>query len=176
MIPTVGIDYSASQVFFAVFRDDQVLFHTEFELPLSSSRDAKWLYFLDLKNAFEKAHWAFNIDRKVYIEEPWVRWNKRPLSGLQLMRTATYLEIAALQAYCEPVFVNPGTWRKAVYGTGRPDDAKELARRTVLDRFGFETKFKYQHNICEAILIAYYGNLQQLKDDYNESGGTVESD
>lgn len=176
MIPTVGIDYSASQVFFAVFSDEQVLYDTEFELKLNSSAHDMNLYFLQLKNAFEKACYIYGVDRRVYIEKPWVRWNHRPLSGLQLTRTATYLEIAALQAYCEPVFVDPGVWRKAVYGNGRPDDAKELARRTVLDRFGFETKFKYQHNICEAILIAYYGNLQQLADDYNESGGTVEPD
>lgn len=108
-----------------------------------------------------KGYGSFYSDTdKVFIEQPWVNnKNPRPMSSLDLGRAAAFIELASLEAGLEPIFVSPTAWRKVVYDNGRPKDVKELARKTVLEKFGYETKYKYEHNICEAILLAYYGKL-----------------
>lgn len=98
--------------------------------------------------------------KQVFIERPWINnKNPRPLSSMDLGRASAFVEMATLIQKAEPIFVFPSEWRKVVYGTGKPADIKELARRTVLEKFGYETTYKNQHNTCEAILLSYYGSL-----------------
>lgn len=114
--------------------------------------------FLAIKNLFMAYQKEFGPIEKVIIEQPWANSKSpRPMSFLDLGRAAAFVEIAALQANLEPVFVLPSEWRKVVYGTGRPKDVKELARATVKERLGWETKYKKDHNEAESILLGLYG-------------------
>lgn len=81
-----------------------------------------------------------------------------------MVRMASYIEIALISLKYEPCFVMPNVWRKAVYGNARLEDRKEAAREFVLEKFGFETQYKYEHNICEAILLAHYGEELEISE------------
>lgn len=103
---------------------------------------------------------------KICIERPWISNNSvRPMSFLDLGRASAFVEVAALIQGLDPIFVFPSEWRKVVYGHGKPPDMKELARQTVLEKFGWETKYKNQHNEAESILLAHYGNLMEEIND-----------
>lgn len=151
----LGADYSAGAAYIALVRGKVVL-HTA---TLHVDKDPKSFFFL-LVNWLRAIDEEFDVNPDFYLEMPWVRNDNYPHAGVAMMRTATFIEIACYEVGFTPVLASPGTWRKAVYGNGRPKgDLKELARETVREKFGFETKFKNQHNICEAILIAHYGGL-----------------
>lgn len=152
---TIGADLSKRTIFLACVSTDKC--HATASLDIV---DNPLKGFLAIKNLFMAYQREYGPIEKVIIEQPWANSHSpRPMSFLDLGRAAAFVEIAALQAGLEPVFVLPSEWRKVVYGTGRPADVKELARETVKERFGWNTKFKKDHNICEAILLASWGNM-----------------
>ena len=156
---SVGADYSSKAVYLASVSDKIVLRTSTIEIQNNNIE----LFLRELEDELRNFHWMHN-NKYIWIEQPWVETLLRPMSGLQLARMATYIEVVAIRmARLIPQFVHPGTWRKEIYGNGRPKDAKELARQFVDDKFNFKTKYKYEHNICEAILISHYGNLQAEK-------------
>ena len=151
---TIGVDLSKRYLYLACLKNEKVKATASLDIitdPLKAFQT-----IIDLLSSY-----SFDTDAKeVYIEQPWVNnSNPRPMSSLDLGRAAAFIELASLKVGLEPVFVSPTAWRKVVYGNGRPQDVKELARKTVLEKFGYETKWKKDHNICEAILLAFYGQL-----------------
>lgn len=148
-----GADLSKRTIYLACVSTDKIHATASLDIVTNPLKG-----FIAIKNWFMACQMDRNID-KVIIEQPWANSRSpRPMSFLDLGRAAAFVEIAALQAGLEPVFVLPSEWRKVVYGKGRPDNAKELARETVKERFDWETRFKKDHNECEAILLGAYGN------------------
>ena len=151
----LGADYSASAAYVALVSGNSVL--TTATLHVDKDPRGFWLLLKQWLAAIDE---EYGPDYHFYIEMPWVRNDHYPHAGVAMMRTATFIEIACYELGFTPILVSPGTWRKAVYGNGHPkEDLKELARRTAEEKFNFPTKYKNQHNICEAILIAHYGGL-----------------
>lgn len=105
-----------------------------------------------------------SIHPELWIEEQFPA-GRNIRAGQKLVRIQAFIEIAALDAGVEPCFVHPGTWRKLVYGNGRPDDPKERARQVAKEILGFEARHKNEHNICEGMLIGYYGHCQHHPED-----------
>lgn len=151
---SIGVDFSGSAAYLGVVKGHTVQATVSIRLM-----DSPYTFFHTIQNWLKTVHEEFATEPKLWIEQPFVAGSRFPQVALQMVRTATILEIAALEADLEPCFVHPNTWRKKVYGHGRPDDLKERARNTARDVFGFDTKHKIDHNICEAILIAHYGNI-----------------
>lgn len=156
MSAKIGADYAASAIYLGCLDGNAVKatgiidvtnIHEGFEL---------------LKALLGAYHREYKTSNEIWLEHPWVNGSRFPLSGIKLARTATVLELAALSLGLEPMFVYPLVWRKAVYGKARVEDRKEAARNFVREHFGYDTKFKYQHNTAESILLAHYGNLQTL--------------
>lgn len=147
---TLGSDYNGSTVYLGLLRDVKVLstVSVDFTFPKTGIET--------LRNVLRTFKEEFDID-KIWAEEAWVNGIRFPRSGMMLSRTQAFIEIAAYDNDIEPRFIHPMTWRKDIYGKPRPPNPKEVARKYVRELFGFETKFKNQHDICEAILLAYYG-------------------
>lgn len=150
-----GVDYSSRVVYLALMIEEEIkatlILNIEKEPFDAFLKLAEWLR---LKG---KEH---NVDY-IYIEQPWVNGKVFPKSGLMLARTAAVVEIASYAADLWPRFVHPLAWRKKVYGNVKPKDRKEYAREFTRSNFGFDTKYKQDHNISEAVCIARYGVLHQ---------------
>lgn len=151
---SIGADFSGSAAYIGVVKGHTVLATSSIRLM-----DSPYTFFHTIQNWLGTVYKEHNTEPKLWIEQPFVAGSRFPQVALKLVRTATILEIAALEAGLEPCFVHPLTWRKKVYGHGRVDDIKERARTTAAELLGFETKHKIDHNICEALLIAYYGSI-----------------
>lgn len=152
----IGVDYSGSAAYLGVVKGDKVLATCTIKLA-----DSPHTFFHVIQDWLKTIHEEHNTLPELWIEDYWINGKVFPKTGQIMARTATILEIAALEASIEPCFVHPGTWRKWVYGNGRPDDLKERARRVAKELFGFDSKFKNQHNMCEALLIAHYGSTHE---------------
>jgi hypothetical protein len=151
---SIGVDYSGSVAYLGVVKNDRVLATSTINLG-----DSPYTFFHTIKAWLKTIYEEHDTNPELWIEQPFVVGTRFPQVALKLVRTATILELAALEAGIEPCFVHPGTWRKKVYGNGRPDDLKQRARDTAKKLFSFETKYKNQHNICEGLLIAHYGQI-----------------
>lgn len=111
--------------------------------------------FLNSLRAIMRGLYSFEPFPEVIIEEPWINGQVFPRSAVLLTRMATFIEIACLDTNYVPVYVHPLTWRKKVYGSGRPKgDIKKLAMGWVMSEYDFTPQ---DHNYAEAILIASYG-------------------
>lgn len=153
----VGFDYSSSAAYFGIVSDNKVLAYGK--IAVKDYHDTVECYnlFLMLKDLFRGMINMHQIDPDVFIEQPWINGKVFPRSAVLLTRMATYIEIAALSVGLHPIFVHPLTWRKKIYGNGRPKgDVKKLALATVDKEFNFIPK---DHNYAEAILISQYGNI-----------------
>jgi hypothetical protein len=150
----VGADYNSSYLYIGCIDDNIVRSTATIDVtePIAGMRV--------IQKLLESYAREYHILKQVWIEQPWVNGLKYPRSGLMMTRTATILEIAALEIDFKPQYIHPSSWRQKVYGNARPSkDMKEYARQFVLDNFNYVTKHKNEHNICEAILLGYYGNL-----------------
>lgn len=153
--PVIGADLSGRVIYLAVTNGTKVLNTLNLDLSVdllgSFNILQEWLTTLQLE---------LRTHKDIFIEEPWVNGSHFPKAGMMITRTATILEVAAVTCDYRPILVHPGTWRKAIYGNAKQLEYKELARKTVLNMFGYETKHKNQHNTAEAALISHYGWLQ----------------
>lgn len=162
--PTIGADLSSTTLYLAVVENTKVLATAKLQIT-------------DLASDF---NWVRNILRcyrdeydvwQIHIEAPFVNGAVFPKSGMMLMRSATILECAAVDTNMESIFLHPLTWRKLVYGNGRPKDTKAAALEYLAQHFDFQlptTKPKGgipDHNVAESILIAHAGWLLGGNDD-----------
>jgi len=150
---TLGSDYSGSKVFLGLLSDNHVVGTVEIDTTFPKKGVDM------LRSIFKEWVDDWNLD-KLWAEEAWVNGQRFPKSGMMLSRTAAFLEIAALDSGIHVEFIHPMTWRRTVYGHAKPANPKEAARTYVKELFGWETKFKKDHNTCEAILLAHYGALK----------------
>lgn len=168
MSAVIGCDYSSAQVYLAVTENDKVLNLGSINTAFGNADDYRRAFALMKAMLWEL--WAsYDTVKKIYIEEPWVNGVQFPRSGMMLMRTATFIEIATIELNLEPVLVHPKSWRKVVYGTGGIKDAKVAAVNLVQSKFDYKLPVmgatgrgkKPDHNFAEAVLISYYGSLQE---------------
>lgn len=151
----IGVDYSGSAAYLG-----HVAGRTVLSTASITVMDSPYSFFHTIQDTLRAWKIASPTLPELWIEAPWIQGNRFPQVALQLVRTCTILELAALECDLEPCFVQPAAWRKRVYGHGRPDDPKQRARDVAKELLGFETKFKNQHNICEGLMLAFYGQLQ----------------
>lgn len=149
---TLGSDYNSSTVYLGLLKDKKVLAATSIDM----THPGRGMNML--RQMLHTYSEEYDVD-KIWAEAAWVRASRFPKSGLMLSRTAAFIEVAAYDVGIMVEFVNPMTWRKAIYGHAHPANPKEVARAFVKEKFGFETRFKNQHDLCESILIAHYGQL-----------------
>lgn len=158
---SAGADYNSASACLAVLKDKKVQYcFTSHDMD-KGDHDFLWQA---LKSTMESMKQEYGITH-IYLEDNFVSSRQRIYSGLQLTRMSAYIETAAFAVDIIPVMVMAQSWRKVVYGQGRPQDKKELARFFVKNEFGYETRFKYEHNMCEAICLAHYGNLVRSKEE-----------
>lgn len=151
---TIGADLSKKVIFLAALKDEEIISTASINIY-----DNPWLGFLTIQRYLRTLAEEYKAEH-IYIEQPYANFHSpRPMSFLDLGRACAFVEIAAYESGVNPHFIGNTVWRKEIYGKGRVADAKEYARKFVLDKFGFETRFKNEHNKCEAILLAYYGIL-----------------
>lgn len=148
----VGADYSAQEAFLAL-SDGETVQHT-FKLKLAGDLSEQRRDYLDLLARTFSACLKLEIKPILFMEQPWIAGAHFPQAGLKLARNAAYIEVSALAVGMDVRFVHVSTWRKAVYGNGKPQDPKGTAVSWVLYNLGFETK---NHNLAEAACIATYG-------------------
>lgn len=150
---TIGCDYSAKEAYFSIVEDEKVLQTAKVVLKGDLSEQRR-----DYLDALTKVLNSFTqncqINDELFIEQPWVAGSRFPMTAIQLARNCAYIEVAALAAGFDVRFVHISTWRKAIYGNGKPTDTKGTAIAWVLYNLGFETK---NHNYAEASCIAQYG-------------------
>jgi Holliday junction resolvasome RuvABC endonuclease subunit len=155
-MPSIGVDYSAQEAYLALTDaySEKVL-HTV-KLKLAGDLPEQRRAYLDnLTRMFASLIENFELNMVLWVEQPWVAGNHFPNTALKLVRNATYIEVAALAAGLDVRFVHVSTWRKAVFGNGKPQDPKGTAVAWVLYNLGFETK---NHNSAEAACIGFYGD------------------
>lgn len=156
----IGIDYAARSVYVATVGETTVKGVDSLTLPNEPSIEEKIEFLRQLKELLTNHNAWYDTQRTVYLETAWVNVAVNAFTGIQMTRMASYIEVAALECGLWPQFVMPQTWRKAVYGHGKPKDRKEFSRLFVLEQFGYDTKKKKEHNTTESICLAYYGILQ----------------
>lgn len=160
----IGCDYNSKEVSIGCIKDDKVVAAGSVKIT-----DQLWHSFHMLQNYLSNLQGYYGADT-IWIERPWMRSiaGRRADTGLFTMRTATIIELAALEIGMQPEFVYPQTWRKAVYGSmPRGTDTKEKAVEYVTKELGYELPVmgktgrgsKPDHNIAEAICLAVYGKL-----------------
>lgn len=156
-MPSIGCDYSASECFLAISSKERVL-HT-FKLKLAGDlSEQRRNYFYSIQKVLQTILEEFpDCKRELYIEEPWVAGMHFPQAAIKLARNCAYIELAALESNMEVRFVHISTWRKGVYGNGKPQNPKGTAIAWVLYNLGYETK---NHNLAEAACIGYYGETR----------------
>lgn len=150
----IGVDYSGSAAYLAVIRNRELLAQRELKIG-----DRLYSFFHDLQGCLDEWKNTFQCAPELWIEQQ-MPIGRNIGAGQKLSAMERTLELAALEVDLEPCFIHPGTWRKRVYGHGAPHDPKEHARTMAKGLFGFEVRHKNQHNICEGMMIAYYGYLQ----------------
>lgn len=136
------------------------------ELPDEMEPRRNALRLLHVTLQFYVSH--FGADGELWIEGSWVNGSRYPRSGLMMARTASTVESIALRAGLNPHFVHPLTWRKGVYGNGRPANPKTAALKFVKETLHYDLPVmgssgrgsKLDHNYAEAIAIACYGGMQ----------------
>jgi hypothetical protein len=153
-----GVDFSASAAYLAAVTGKKLAASIEIKVMDSP---------FSFRNTVRD--WLLNFPQGSFFPELWIEEQfpagRNIRAGQKLVRVQAFLEIAALDAGIEPCFVHPGTWRKLIYGNGRPDDPKERARQVAKKILGFEARHKVEHNICEGMLIGFYGHLQHHPED-----------
>lgn len=152
----VGCDYSASEAFLAVAHEGNVINFSKFKLKgdLASQRLE---YFRQLQLEFGDLQSEERCEPILYLEEPWVAQGHFVKAAIMLARNAAVIEIAAITMGYAVIPVHVSTWRKGVYGHGKPQDPKGTAREWVLENLRYETR---NHNLAEAACISYYGGHQ----------------
>lgn len=150
---SIGCDYSASECFLAVSDGEKVLhtFKIRLEGDLSQQRHE---YFVRVQQIFMSILKNYNINKVLWLEEPWVSGSHFPQAAIKLARNAAYIELAAIECGIDVRHIHISTWRKGIYGHGKPQDPKGTAKAWVLYNLGYETK---NHNLAEAACIAVYG-------------------
>lgn len=150
---TLGSDYSGSMIYLGCLENNKVISTASIDITMPEAGIKL------LRNTLQSYIKEFNVE-KIWVEESWINGARYPRSGIMLARTAAFLEIASYDNNLKIEFVHPLTWRKAVYGKAKPPNPKEVARQYAKELFDFDTKFKKDHNTCEAIMLAHYGALQ----------------
>lgn len=154
----VGVDYAGAAAYLACTQDREVLASQELRIG-----DRLYSFFHDLQDTLLLWKAEYNLIPELWIEDQ-MPVGRNIGAGQQLAAMKRTLELAGLEVDLEPCFVHPGTWRKLVYGNGRPYDPKEHAREMAKEIFGYEARHKNQHNICEGMLISRYGWLQHNRE------------
>lgn len=163
-MPCLGVDYSGSEVYIAVANHNKIPHTVKLKLAGSTAAQ-RLLFWQNIGTTLKTLHEEFKCHDIVFIEEPWIAGNHFPKAGQMLTRTATFLEIACIYHHLEPRFVHPMTWRKAIYGTAKPQDPKGTAVGWVKENLDLEVPVmgatgrgkKPNHNFAEAAIIAIYG-------------------
>lgn len=161
MTASIGVDYSSQVLYLACVDNSKV--HSVSSIELTNTLWA----FQALKTLLEHFRTSYNAENRVCIEKPWVSGMMRPKIGLMMTRSATIMELAALEAGFEPCFVLPPVWRKEVYGSAKFSDQKAQAVQYVEARFDYKLPVMGKtgrgkipdHNFAEAVCIAAWGQL-----------------
>lgn len=148
----IGADLSKAVIYLGVVENAKAIANCSIKID-----ENPYLGFDMLRGAISSYIYEFGVDGLI-IEKPWVR-SPFGLTATELMRTATFVELAAYSNNLDPVFVLPNVWRKVVYGANPKGDTKEAAREMAQQLLGYETRFKKEHNVCESLLLALYGEL-----------------
>lgn len=155
-MPVVGCDYSASEAFLVVEKDERVINFSKTKLG-GDLAEQRLDYFQALQSEFKTLQIEDRCDPILYMEEPWVAQGHFVNAAIKLARNAAYIELAAITQGYQVIHVHVGTWRKGVYGNGKPQDPKGTAKAWCLYSLGYDTK---NHNLAEAACISYYGGRQ----------------
>lgn len=156
-MPTIGCDYSGTVAYFAVSNGERVL-HTA-KVKLEGDLASQRRNYLDmLTKILDSMKYGYSCQEIMYLEQPWVAGNHFPQTAIKLARNAAYIEVAGLAAGLDVRTVHISSWRKEIYGNGKPTNAKGTAIEWVLYNLGYETK---DHNYAEAACIAVFGERQQ---------------
>lgn len=159
---TLGVDYNSGTISLSCVNDPKVLATASLDITNLA------LSIPVVKRLLQALLGEFTLDNKIWIEQPWVNGKQFPRSGLMMARTAAIIEVIATEIGIEVNFVHPLTWRKELYGNGRPKDPKNTAVKYVEEHFQYKVPTlgktarsqKPDHNLAEAICIAAYGQLQ----------------
>lgn len=158
---SIGFDYSSVNVYYGIVNEQNFV---EEHGVVSRLKDHPKLFVEDLIILLK--HAKFLGINTVYIEKPWAREGAFAWTALETSAMATRIETAALIADLDYKMVDPGVWRKAVLGNGRPKDKKQAAIDWAKQTYGFDPpslkvrSYDPDHNYCEAVAIAHYGLLQ----------------
>lgn len=159
----LGCDYSSRVIYLGHVQGKKVE-HTSSISIEGEQEPAKRGFYL-LKGILNTL--AYTVG-DIYIERPIVNAKfTSPLTGMMLTRTATFVEIAAIEVGMKVHFIPISTWRKIIFGTNRLDHPKDAAVEFVKRELNFEVptmgvrKIQPDHNFAEAICIAYAGYLQE---------------
>lgn len=158
----IGVDYAGNAAYLGAVQGTRILGTCALKI-----NDNPYVFFHTLINWLRSMVEEHNLSPELWIEDQFPS-GRNIRAGQKLERMKTIVELAGFEAGMVPCFVNPGTWRKKIYGHGRPEDQKERARSVAYFLLDYETKHKVEHNMCEALLIAHYGCV--VDDDEYQAG------
>lgn len=152
-MPSIGVDYAVQDAHIAVSDGERVLHYTKVHLAgdLSEQHSS---YFHNLQSTFQTLMEEFKCPPILWIEEAWVNGMRFPQTAIKLAKNTAVIELAAAECGMEVRRVHISTWRKAIFGNGKPQDPKGTAKAWVLYNLGFETK---DDNKADAACISVYG-------------------
>lgn len=157
-MPSIGCDYSSQDAHIAVSDGETVLHFVKVHLAGDLSEQHSE-YFHRLIATFETLIEEFKCEPILWIEEAWVNGFRFPQAALKLARNAAVIELSAAEAKMEVRRVHISTWRKEIFGNGKPQDPKGTAKAWVLYNLGYETK---DDNKADAACISVFGTRQKL--------------
>lgn len=167
---TIGVDFSSTTVYLACANNQKVLATASINIE-----SLAWAFPM-LKNILHTYHEDNKTNKVVYVEQPWVNAARNPKTAMQMMRTATIIELAIVESYLLSEFVHPMTWRKELYGSAKTLNSKEYAVDWVKINLGYEPppigktkRSRPDHNFAEAVCIAIYGSMK-IKEEQMTNG------
>ena len=161
---SVGIDYSASRAYIALASGGKL----HLVECLTMERMAPRTFLDDLQRLMPKLYWVEG-GHTVYIEQP-----LHLSRALEMAMMASRLEAAFLLSKVgifEVHYVHPSTWRAKVLGSGRAN--KQDAIDWAAEVYSYKPSsllvrsYEPDHNYCEALAIAHYGEMQNAIQSYN---------
>ena len=150
---TLGCDYSTKKIWLALVHGSELLETRELNADVGVGQ-----LYSDLQWAFAAAmlHHGKQGATKIRVEAPIGFVNYRTTTALT--RVAAFVEMAAETFSLPAFYVYPGTWRKAVLGTGTRIKSKDQKQKSLETAKMMWPKHEFKdHNEAEAALIALYG-------------------
>lgn len=155
--PTAGLDYSTKALNLAIVDGASLLDCWEDALGLDVANQIVTMT-QTCRHLLE-----FDVET-VYCEELWFGGGSKNgkavsnVNTLSLHRTATRFETVATALGLKVHFVHVASWRKIVFGHGRPAEPKGASLGFVENTYGYKTT---NHNMTDSICLAHYGAIAQ---------------